>query len=113
MAPPEDPTLIESQTGWPATLQATQYSTPERKTRTPLNYGELVEQFIGDAQEASVEKVHDMMAKLQEAANLPDLGRGKGKGNMLKDKQATLIQKLKESAQELGSTGAQPKTNQS
>ena len=109
MAPPEEPTLIDSQTGWPATLPATQFSTADRKTKTPLNYGELVEQYIGDAQEASCEKAHDMMAKLQAAANLPDLGRGKGKG----EKQASLIQKLKESAQGLGSAGAQPNTNQS
>ena len=113
MAPPEEPTLIEPQTGLPATLQATQFSTPGRKTKTPLNYGELVEQYIGDAQEASVEKAQDMMAKLQAAANLPDLGRGKGKGESVKEKQASLIQKLKESAQGLGSAGAQPNTNQS
>ena len=113
MAPPEEPTLIESGTGWPATLLATQYSTPERKTRTPLNYGELIEQFVGDAQEASVEKAQDMVAKLQAAANLPDLGRGKGKGDIANEKQASFLKKLKESAQGLGSAGAQPNTNQS
>lgn len=114
MAPPEEPTLIESQTGWPATLQATQFSTPDRKTKTPLNYGELVEQYIGDAQEASCEKAHDMMAKLQAAANLPDLSKvGKGRVNKVKEKQEQLIDKLRESAKGLGSRGAQPNANQS
>ena len=115
MAPGEEPTFIESSTGWPETLPATQYSTPP-KTRAPLNYDELIDNFIDGAQGASVEKATEMIAKLQAAANLPDLSKvGKGRGNKdkVKAKHEQLLDKLKESAQGLGSAGAQPNTNQS
>ena len=109
------PTFVESDTGWPETLPATQYSTPP-KTRTPLNYGELVDSYTNfeDGQEGSVERAADMMAKLQAAANLPDLSKvGKGRGNKVKEKQEQLIEKFGESAKGLGSRGAQPNANQS
>ena len=113
MAPGEEPTLIESGTGWPETLPTTQYSTPP-KSRAPLNYDELIDNFIDGAQGASVEKAAEMIAKLQAAANLPDLSKvGKGRGNKVKAKHEQLLDKLKESAQGLGSAGAQPNTNQS
>ena len=108
MAPPEEPTFVESDTGWPAT----QCSTPP-KTRTPLNYVDSYTNFE-DGQEGSVERAADMMAKLQAAANLPDLSKvGKGRGNKVKEKQKQLIDKLRESAKGLGSRGAQPNANQS